>query len=74
MEAATLTAIGGFFGIVIGVGISRLIAWLTFLPASTPPWTVLVALLFSTSIGLFFGIYPANRAARMDPIEALRYE
>ncbi|MEE9226655.1 MAG: ABC transporter permease [Acidobacteriota bacterium] len=74
VEAATLTAIGGFFGILIGGGIAKLVAWFTFFPASTPLWTVLVALGFSTVIGLIFGTYPATRAARLDPIEALRYE
>jgi putative ABC transport system permease protein len=74
VEAATLTAIGGFFGILAGGGIAQAIALLTSFPASTPLWTVIVALLFSASIGLFFGIYPANRAARMDPIQALRHE
>jgi putative ABC transport system permease protein len=74
VEAATLTAIGGIIGVVLGY----LAAWggtkvLRF-PFALNPWIVLLAVLFSAGIGIVFGLYPANRAARMDPIEALRHE
>jgi putative ABC transport system permease protein len=56
------------------VGAALAVRALTPLPASVQPWSVLVGLVLSSSVGLFFGIYPAWRASRLDPITALRYE
>ena len=74
-EATTLSILGGAIGVVVGVavpaGVKRAFA---ALPAETPLWAVLVGLLVSMSVGIFFGLYPAVKASRLDPIEALRYE
>jgi putative ABC transport system permease protein len=75
MEAVVLTALGGVAGIVFGwivAMISRLI--FPSLPASVPLWAAALGLLVSAGTGLFFGIWPASKAARLDPVEALRYE
>jgi putative ABC transport system permease protein len=74
MEASMLTAAGGVFGIGLGVGLSWMVDFFFHFPASTPLWSIGLAFFSSASVGLFAGIYPANRAARLDPIEALRYE
>jgi putative ABC transport system permease protein len=73
-EAMTLASIGGFIGVALGIGIATVVRSLDMLPTSTPLWSIMVGLLVSISIGLFFGIYPAYKAARLDPVEALRYE
>ena len=74
LEAMTLSGIGGILGILTGIGIGQLVAALTVLPAAVSiPW-VFTAFLFSVGVALVFGIYPAVRAARLDPIECLRYE
>jgi putative ABC transport system permease protein len=74
-EATTLSVLGGAIGVVVGIavpaGIKRAFA---ALPAETPAWAVLVGLAVSMSVGIFFGLYPAVKASRLDPIEALRYE
>jgi putative ABC transport system permease protein len=74
VEAATLTLIGGAVGMVLGGGGVYLVKALTPLPASVPPWSIIAALGASVLTGVVFGIVPANRAARLDPVEALRYE
>jgi putative ABC transport system permease protein len=74
-EAMTLTAIGGIFGIVLAITISMIvIALLPSLPASIPLWAVFSGLTVSVAIGLVFGVWPARKAAQLDPIDALRYE
>ena len=73
-EAVILCAIGGFVGIVLGIGLAKLLAATTPLRAAIPILPAFLALLFSSAVGLFFGIYPASKAARLDPIESLRYE
>ncbi len=77
-EAVVLSVTGGLIGIAIGWGLSRVISGIPFgnstLNAVVDLDAVLLATLFSTAIGLFFGIYPANRAASLNPIDALRYE
>jgi putative ABC transport system permease protein len=73
-EAVVLTAVGGAIGILLGVLAGRLVDLLSPLPAYVPLWTYLVALSVSGGVGLFFGSWPALRAARLDPVEALRHE
>ncbi len=74
VEAMTLTGIGGIAGIAVGLGVTALTHGLSPIPARTPLWSIVVGWIVSVSVGLFFGIYPAWKAARLDPIEALRYE
>ena len=75
LEAITLTGSGGLIGIVIGWLISFLIRLLVpALPSQVPLWSVVAGFTVSTSVGLFFGLWPALKAARLDPIAALRYE
>ncbi|MCT4566341.1 MAG: ABC transporter permease [Maledivibacter sp.] len=74
VEAVIISGIGGILGTVIGVGLSYLISSFIKIPPTVSPVTILVAWVFSAGVGIFFGIYPANKAAKLDPIEALRYE
>jgi len=74
VEAVVMAAIGGALGILIGIGSSNLIHRLMNWPILVRPDIVALALLVSGGVGVFFGFYPARKAARLDPIEALRYE
>jgi len=74
VEAATLTLIGGAIGLAVGGGGAWLLKHFTPVPATVPLWSVVVALLASALTGVVFGLVPANKASRMDPVEALRYE
>ncbi|MFN0180089.1 MAG: ABC transporter permease [Gemmatimonadales bacterium] len=74
VEAATLTMLGGAVGLLWGGGIAWTIRRFTPIPAEVPLWSVVVALAASVVTGIFFGLYPASRAARLDPVEALRHE
>jgi putative ABC transport system permease protein len=74
MESSILAAVGGAAGILAAVGIAMLVRATTPMPISTPLHAMIIALVLSTGVGLFFGIYPAVRASRLDPIEALRAE
>jgi putative ABC transport system permease protein len=74
VEAATVTLVGGVIGILLGAGVATLVSWLTGLPAAIRHWSVVLGLAVSTGTGLFFGIWPARKAARLDPIAALRHE
>jgi putative ABC transport system permease protein len=74
MEAAALTSVGGVLGILLGSSIGFLIHLISGFPVSLPWWSFAIGLGFSASVGIFFGMYPALKASRLDPIEALRYE
>jgi len=74
VEAATLTLVGGLLGIVLGLGAGEVLKQALRLHSGVPLWSAGLACAVSIAIGLVFGLYPANRAARMDPVEALRHE
>ena len=74
MEAAFLTSVGGVLGILLGSAIGVAVHMLSGFPISLPWWSFALGLGFSASVGIFFGMYPAFKASRLDPIEALRYE
>jgi putative ABC transport system permease protein len=74
-EAMTLTFLGGLLGVILAVGLSQLIMLIIpSLPASIPAWAVISGLSVSIAVGLVFGVWPARKASRLDPIECLRYE
>jgi len=74
IESVVLSGLGGFFGVALGAGLSLLVSKFTQFPSVITMNSVILALSFSFAVGVFFGWYPARRAAGLDPIEALRYE
>lgn len=74
LESVALAALGGVVGIAIGIGIAKLAELVAHIKAAAPFWVIMLGFGFSATVGIFFGIYPASRAARLNPIEALRYE
>jgi putative ABC transport system permease protein len=74
LESVLLTAGGGVLGVLLGGGVSGLVKALTPLPTYVSGWSVVTGLGFSAMVGVFFGLYPAVRASRLDPVDSLRYE
>ncbi|NMC66387.1 MAG: FtsX-like permease family protein [Acidobacteria bacterium] len=74
IEAAILSGLGGLIGIILGYLIATVVTLTTSIPSRIDPVSVVAAILMSTVVGLFFGLYPANRAAKLNPVEALRSE
>ena len=74
IEAVTLSTVGGIIGILLGFIIAKLVSAATPLPSSVEPLSIAIAILVSSSVGIFFGIYPARKASRLNPIDAVRSE
>jgi putative ABC transport system permease protein len=74
IESSTISFIGGAIGVLCGIIAAKIVAFATPLPAAVQFWSVLSGLFVALSVGLFFGTYPASKASRLDPVEALRSE
>ena len=74
IESSTIAVIGGALGVILGVLSAKLVSQLSPLPSAVQLWSVIGGLLVALSVGLFFGTYPASKAAKLDPVEALRSE
>jgi putative ABC transport system permease protein len=74
IESAVISGTGGVIGIILGLSLAKIVSATTSLPSTVEPASIVLAILVSSSIGLFFGIYPANKAAKLNPTDALRSE
>jgi putative ABC transport system permease protein len=74
IESATMSLLGGVLGVLGGIGLAKIVTVLIAFPSDVAFWSIAVALFVSTAVGLFFGVYPAHKAAQLDPITALRAE
>ncbi len=74
IKSAVLSLIGGAIGILVGILIAKSVTLAIGMPSQVKLWSVLIGLLMALSVGIFFGVYPARKAARLDPISALRFE
>src|SRR5271156_5010195 len=74
IEATSLSSMGGVIGIVLGIGAAKVLSIFASWPTLVSPLSVVLSFMFSACVGIFFGFYPARKAAALDPIEALRYE
>ena len=74
MESATMSLVGGAIGVAAGIGVAQAITFALGFPSSLAVWSIFAGLLVATSVGIFFGVYPARKAAELDPIVALRSE
>lgn len=74
IESGTMALTGGAIGVLCGIGVGKLITLVIGFPTSAPLWSILLGLFLATSVGIFFGVYPASKAAKLDPVVALRAE
>jgi putative ABC transport system permease protein len=74
IESSTIGAVGGTVGALLGIFLAKFVSWVTPLPSAVEIWSIVAGLSVSVGVGLFFGIYPASKAARLDPVVALRAE
>jgi putative ABC transport system permease protein len=74
IESATMALLGGVIGVIVGISVAKVITLAVSFPSEVQLWSVLAGLFVSTAVGVFFGVYPAHKAAQLDPIVALRAE
>jgi len=74
IESSTMALVGGAIGVLIGVIAAKLVTVIVGFPATVQLWSVIMGLLMAAVVGVFFGVYPASKAARLDPVVALRAE
>ena len=74
IESATMSLAGGVIGVIAGITVAKIITLLISFPSDVELWSIFVSLFVATAVGLFFGVYPANKASQLDPIVALRAE